>query len=81
MSKSVMIFLKRSVIPLGLSLLYLLTTAFVHPRPNQALALLEGRTYDQAHDSGYIDWSRTVNYVNLALPSLTGKGKCATIGK
>jgi len=57
--------LKRSAIPVGLLLLVLLTTAFGHPRPNLALALLEGRTYDQTHDIGYIDWSGSVGYVYL----------------
>jgi len=57
--------LKRSVIPAGLLLLVLLTTAFGHPRPNLALSLLEGRTYDQAHNTGYIDWSGSVGYINL----------------
>ena len=57
--------LKRSAIPAGLLLLFLLTTAFGHPRPNLALVLPEGRTYDQAHDTGYIDWSGPVGYVYL----------------
>ncbi len=30
-----------------------------------AIALLEGRTYDEAHDQGYIDWSGSVSYANL----------------
>ena len=76
--------LKRSVIPLGLLLLFLLTTAFGHPRPNLALALPEGRTYDQAHNTGYIDWSGSVGYVNLThrdatyLPPEEGGGACGS---
>jgi len=76
--------LKRSVIPAGLLLLFLLTTAFGHPRPNLALALLEGRTYDQAHNTGYIDWSGSVGYINLThrdasyLPPEDGGGACGS---
>ena len=58
-------FLKRSSIPLVLLLLFLLTTAFSRPRPILALVLPDGRTYDQAHDTGYIDWSGPVGYVYL----------------
>jgi hypothetical protein len=65
MSESVMTLTKRRVIPLGLLLLFLITTAFGCPRPNLALALPEGRTYDQTHDAGYIDWNGSVGYVYL----------------
>jgi len=77
-------FLNRSAIPLGLLLLVLLTTAFGHPRPNLALALLEGRTYDQAHNTGYIDWSGSVGYINLThrdatyLPPSEGGAYCGS---
>ena len=30
-----------------------------------AIALPEGRTYDQTHDTGYIDWSGSVQYTNF----------------
>ncbi len=30
-----------------------------------AIALLEGRTYDEAHDAGYIDWSGSISYADL----------------
>jgi hypothetical protein len=33
--------------------------------PLVAVSLPEGRNYDQAHDSGYIDWSGPVSYVYL----------------
>jgi hypothetical protein len=57
--------LKRStIVPLYLLLLFL-TTAFGRPKPNLALPLPEDRTYDQAHDAGYIDWSGSVQYVYL----------------
>jgi hypothetical protein len=84
MSESVMPFLKRSLIPLGLLLLFLLTTAFGHPRPNLAVALPEGRTYDQTHDTGYIDWGGSVGYVYLRhrdgtyLPPEEGGASCGS---
>lgn len=34
-------------------------------RPLLALPLPEGRTLDEGHDSGFIDWSGAVGYVNL----------------
>ncbi len=43
-------------------LVVLLLSAFA---PLFAIALPEGRTLDEGHDSGYIDWSGGVNYVNL----------------
>ena len=79
-----MAFMKRRAIPLGLLLLFLLTTAFGRPQPNQAVALLEGRTYDQAHDTGYIDWSGSVGYVylthrdNTYLPPEEGGAFCGS---
>ena len=48
-----------------LLLLLLLTSSLASARPFSAVSLLEGRTYDQAHDTGYIDWSGTVQYINL----------------
>lgn len=48
-----------------LLLLLLLTSNFVSARPLSAISLLEGRTYDQAHDTGYIDWNGTVQYIDL----------------
>ncbi len=47
-------------------LVLLLLSAFVpHPAPLFAVALPEGRTLDEGHDSGYIDWSGGVNYADL----------------
>jgi hypothetical protein len=49
-----------------------------------ALALPEGRTYDQAHNTGYIDWSGSVGYVNLThrdgtyLPPEEGGTSCGS---
>lgn len=34
-------------------------------RPLLALPLPEGRTLDEGHDAGFIDWSGSVGYVNL----------------
>jgi len=46
-------------------LLLFLTSSLVSARPLSAVSLLEGRTYDQAHDTGYIDWTGPVQYVSL----------------
>ena len=47
-------------------LILLLLSAFVpQPAPLFAIALPEGRTLDEGHDSGYIDWSGGVNYADL----------------
>ena len=48
-----------------LLLLLLLTSSLASARSLSAVSLLEGRTYDQAHDTGYIDWSGTVQYIDL----------------
>lgn len=45
--------------------LLMMTAAFAGARPLAALALLEGRTNDKAHDIGYIDWTGPVQYVYL----------------
>jgi len=51
---------------LGSLLVLLLLSAFVpQPAPLFAVALPEGRTLDEGHDSGYIDWSGGVNYADL----------------
>ncbi len=61
-----------------------LLTAFTNPVPPQASALLEGRTYDQAHGAGYIDWSGTAGYVQIihkdgsSLPPGEGGASCAS---
>ena len=46
-------------------LFLLLTSSLVSARPLSAVSLLEGRTYDQAHDTGYIDWAGTVQYIDF----------------
>ena len=45
----------------------------VQAAPRFATSLVEGRTYDQAHNSGKIDWSGSVWYTNLYHRSLTVK--------
>ena len=54
--------------------------------PRFATALAEGRTYDQAHNTGYIDWNGNVVYANLhhsdgsSLPPSEGGGSCGGSG-
>lgn len=57
--------LKYPLLASLLLLLLLLTSSLVSARPLSAISLLEGRTYDQAHDTGYIDWNGSVQYINL----------------
>ena len=70
---------KRSIFFL---ILVLLSTAAA---PRFALALNEGRTYDQAHDGGTIDWTGNVQYVSLkhkdqsSLPPEEGGASCSSI--
>lgn len=65
-----------------LSIIVLLTAAFTKAVPLLAVALNEGRTYDQAHDTGHIDWSGPVQYVylthrdNTTLPPEEGGAYC-----
>lgn len=50
----------------GSLLVLLLLSAFIpQPAPLFAIALPEGRTLDEGHDSGYIDWSGGVSYADL----------------
>ena len=62
--------------------LIFLLTAFTNSSPLMALALLEGRTYDQAHGKGYIDWSGSVKYLQVThkdssrLPPEEGGASC-----
>lgn len=63
-------------------LLLIQTTAFANAMPPQAFALQEGRTYDQAHDLGYLDWSGPAQYFYLmhrdgsSLPPEEGGASC-----
>ncbi|MBL7941572.1 MAG: hypothetical protein JNM00_02340, partial [Flavobacteriales bacterium] len=48
-----------------MTILLLWTSASTHAAPLAAFALPEGRIYDQAHNSGYIDWSGSAQYVYI----------------
>ncbi len=67
-----------------LSVIILLTAAFTNAAPLAAIAMNEGRTYDQAHDTGYIDWSGSAQYVYLThkdgtvLPPQEGGASCGS---
>ena len=75
---------KRLLVLISVLFLFMLTTAFGRPRPNYSLALPEGRTYDQAHNTGYIDWAGSIGYINLThrdatyLPPEEGGGACGS---
>ena len=75
-------FIKKKT-PIAFILLSIALQAFNNAAPLFALALLEGRTYDQAHGSGYIDWSGSVQYKQVehkdssSLPASEGGGSCA----
>jgi hypothetical protein len=67
-----------------IAILLLWTTASTRAAPLAAYALPEGRTYDQAHNSGYIDWSGPVQYVYIthrdgsSLPPEEGGAFCGS---
>jgi hypothetical protein len=67
-----------------LSVIILLTAAFTNAAPLSAIEMNEGRTYDQAHDTGYIDWSGSAQYVYLThkdgtyLPPQEGGASCGS---
>lgn len=52
-------------ISLLLPVLLLWATVPTNAAPHAAIALQEGRTYDQAHNIGYIDWSGSAQYVYI----------------
>jgi hypothetical protein len=54
-------------------LLFFLSALQAQAAPRFATALVEGRTYDQAHNWGKIDWSGSVWYTNIYHRSLTVK--------
>jgi len=51
------------LVSLLIPILFLWTSTSTNAAPLAAIALQEGRTYDQAHDTGYIDWSGSAQYV------------------
>jgi len=65
-----------------LAILLWWTSASTHAAPLAAYTLPEGRTYDQAHNSGYIDWSGSAQYVYIthrdgtSLPPEEGGASC-----
>jgi hypothetical protein len=67
-----------------LAFLLLWTSASTRAAPLAAYALPEGRTYDQAHNSGYIDWSGPAQYVYIthrdgsSLPPEEGGAFCGS---
>lgn len=67
-----------------IAILLLWTSASTRAAPLAAYALPEGRTYDQAHNAGYIDWSGPVQYVYIthrdgsSLPPEEGGAYCGS---
>jgi hypothetical protein len=57
--------MKIKVVFVSLFILILLSAFIPQPAPLFAAPLPEGRTLDEGHDSGYIDWSGGVGYANL----------------
>ncbi|MEP0805585.1 MAG: hypothetical protein HRF47_08855 [Chloroflexota bacterium] len=58
-------YVRIGLITLFLPVLLLWTTVSTGAAPLAAIALQEGRTYDQAHNTGYIDWSGPAQYVYI----------------
>lgn len=57
--------MKRKVALVSLLVVLFLSAFSQNPAPLFALALPEGRTLDEGHDLGFIDWSGPVSYINL----------------
>jgi hypothetical protein len=76
--------LRIGLISLILPVILLWTTVSAYAAPLAAIALQEGRTYDQAHDTGYIDWSGSAQYVYVthrdgsSLPPTEGGASCGS---
>src|SRR5512133_2356755 len=76
--------LKIGLIGSLITVLLLQTTMSTQAAPLAAYALQEGRTYDQAHSSGYIDWSGSAQYVYIthrdgtSLPPEEGGASCGS---
>lgn len=75
---------RTGFISIWLAVILLLTAAFTKAAPLFALAMNEGRTYDQAHDTGFIDWSGSAQYVYIthrdgsSLPPQEGGASCSS---
>lgn len=65
--------IQKTLITIFILFLILMLDQQVQAAPRFATSLVEGRTYDQAHNSGKIDWSGSVWYTNLYHRSLTVK--------
>lgn len=69
-------------VSLLIPILLIWSTVSTNAAPLTAIAIQEGRTYDQAHDWGYIDWSGSAQYVYLthrdgtSLPPEEGGASC-----
>ena len=67
-----------------LPVIFLVNAVTTQAAPLSAFVLAEGRTYDQAHETGYIDWSGPVQYVYLnhrdftSLPPTEGGASCSS---
>jgi len=57
--------MKRKTALVSLLVLLFLSAFSSNPKPLFAIPLTEGRTLDEGHDSGFIDWSGPVGYINL----------------
>ncbi len=55
----------KSFLLASLVLFILIPTVLTNAAPRLAFSLPEGRVHDQVHNSGYIDWSGSVQYVYL----------------
>jgi hypothetical protein len=76
MNKKAMKGKKHFLFPLSILLIFLLlalNALQAQAAPRLATALIEGRTYDQAHSWGKIDWSASIWYTNIYHRSLTVK--------
>jgi hypothetical protein len=80
---------KHFLFPLSILLIFLLlflNALQARAAPRFATALIEGRTYDQAHNWGKIDWSGSVFYENFlhrdgtSLPPSEGGTSCGGSG-
>lgn len=74
--------LRIGLISFFLPVVLILMVSSTQAAPLSAIAMNEGRTYDQAHDTGYIDWSGSAQYVVVthrdgsSLPSQEGGALC-----
>jgi hypothetical protein len=53
------------ILLLSVFMIFAISAFLPQPAPLFAIALPEGRTLDEGHDAGYIDWIGSVTYANL----------------